>query len=64
MIDEAAIHRLVILSPIILHLLHKILSPGGHSLFLPIRVCAAKKGMVFKILSPKQGISLTSNCLG
>ena len=30
--------------------------PGGHSLIRPIRVCAAGKGMVFKVLSLKLGI--------
>ena len=29
---------------------------GGHSLIWPIRVCAAEQGMVFKVLSLKQGI--------
>ena len=29
---------------------------GGHSLIWPILVCAAEKGMVFKVLSLKQGI--------
>ena len=29
---------------------------GGHSLIWPMLVCAAEKGMVFKVLSLKQGI--------
>ena len=29
---------------------------GGHSLIWPIRICAAEQGMVFKVLSLKQGI--------
>ena len=29
---------------------------GGHSLILPVRVCAAEQGMVFRVLSLKQGI--------
>ena len=29
---------------------------GGHSLFWPVQVCAAEQGMVFKVLSLKQGI--------
>ena len=29
---------------------------GGDSLILPIRVCHAEKGMVFRVLSLKQGI--------
>ena len=28
----------------------------GHSLIWPMRVCAAEQGMVFKVLSLKQGI--------
>ena len=34
---------------------------GGHSLTWPIRVCAAEQGMVFKVLSLKQGIHFTIN---
>ena len=32
------------------------LPPGGHSLVWAIRVCAAEQGMLFKVLSLKQGI--------
>ena len=31
---------------------------GGHSLIWPIRVCAAEQGMVFRLLSLKQGAFL------
>ena len=33
-----------------------LVTPGGHSLIWPVRVCAAEQGMVFKVLSLKQGI--------
>ena len=43
--------------PLHLDHLRYICSRGGvHSLILPIRVCAAEKGMVFRVLSLKQGI--------
>ena len=36
---------------------------GGHSLIRPIRVCAAEQGMVFKVLSLKQGIQFHYYCV-
>ena len=39
------------------------LPAGGHSLIRPIRVCAAEQGMVFKVLSLKQGIQFHYYCV-
>ena len=33
----------------------RVVGGGGHSLILPKRVCAAEQGLVFRVLSLKQG---------